>query len=244
MTAKLGPEAQVIVWPKPGDLVFNFPGSATEGITTGVSCDDDEVRVVVLQSVCRAVIVEDQKTSAAVIFAEVKKHFRRVQWEDSYHQGTGRIEKFIRHQRVLLVIDDVDSDKQLKILGMNRVLFGRGTNKTAHRRKQEVQIENNVLGGQGSIKDTAARLRCFRSVQLWEWALKDLMHNSSWSVMDNHQSELAEELAERKHLFCARPQTLFQVIEALDLDSIVPYQSGDATPVARLINRHLGFPAD
>ncbi|GJR02965.1 UDP-N-acetylglucosamine transferase subunit ALG13 [Tanacetum coccineum] len=63
-------------------------------------------------------------------------------------------------------------------------------------------------------------------------------------LMDNHQSELAEELAERKHLFCARPQTLFQVIEALDLDSIVPYQSGDATPVARLINRHLGFPAD
>ncbi|XP_002452045.2 UDP-N-acetylglucosamine transferase subunit ALG13 homolog [Sorghum bicolor] len=27
-------------------------------------------------------------------------------------------------------------------------------------------------------------------------------------LMDNHQSELAEEFAERKHLFCARPQTL------------------------------------
>ncbi|XP_024965411.1 UDP-N-acetylglucosamine transferase subunit ALG13 homolog isoform X1 [Cynara cardunculus var. scolymus] len=56
-------------------------------------------------------------------------------------------------------------------------------------------------------------------------------------LMDNHQSELAEELAERKHLFCGRPQTLYQVIEALDLDSIVPYQSGDASPVAKLINR-------
>lgn len=63
-------------------------------------------------------------------------------------------------------------------------------------------------------------------------------------LMDNHQSELAEELAERKHLFCSHPQTLYQVIESLDLDSIVPYQSGDATPVAKLINRHLGFPAD
>lgn len=63
-------------------------------------------------------------------------------------------------------------------------------------------------------------------------------------LMDNHQSELAEELAERKHLFCAHPQTLYQVIESLDLDSIVPYESGDATPVAKLINRHLGFPAD
>ena len=63
-------------------------------------------------------------------------------------------------------------------------------------------------------------------------------------LMDNHQSELAEELAERKHLVCARPQTLYQAIEALDLDSIIPYQSGDATPVAKLVNRHLGFPAD
>ena len=63
-------------------------------------------------------------------------------------------------------------------------------------------------------------------------------------LMDNHQSELAEELAERKHLFCGRPQTLHQVIEALDLNSIVPYKSGDATRVAKLINRYLGFPSD
>ncbi|KAI3777877.1 hypothetical protein L1987_47680 [Smallanthus sonchifolius] len=63
-------------------------------------------------------------------------------------------------------------------------------------------------------------------------------------LMDNHQSELAEELAERKHLFCARPQTLYQVIKSLNLDTIVPYEPGDANPVARLINKHLGFPAD
>ncbi|XP_071735777.1 uncharacterized protein [Rutidosis leptorrhynchoides] len=64
------------------------------------------------------------------------------------------------------------------------------------------------------------------------------------NLMDNHQSELAEELAERKHLFCGHPKTLYQVIESLDLDSIVRYKSGDATPVAKLINRHLGFPVD
>ncbi|KAJ0487598.1 putative N-acetylglucosaminyldiphosphodolichol N-acetylglucosaminyltransferase [Helianthus annuus] len=34
-------------------------------------------------------------------------------------------------------------------------------------------------------------------------------------LMDNHQSELAEELSERKHLFCARPQTLCEVIKSL-----------------------------
>ncbi|OMO51455.1 hypothetical protein CCACVL1_29784 [Corchorus capsularis] len=35
-------------------------------------------------------------------------------------------------------------------------------------------------------------------------------------LMDNHQSELAEELAERKHLYCARPQTLHQTIADMD----------------------------
>ncbi|XP_076934672.1 uncharacterized protein LOC143601045 [Bidens hawaiensis] len=63
-------------------------------------------------------------------------------------------------------------------------------------------------------------------------------------LMDNHQSELAEELAERKHLFCALPQTLFQVMKSLNLDTIVPYEPGDANPVAKLINKHLGFPVD
>ncbi|XP_010263394.1 PREDICTED: UDP-N-acetylglucosamine transferase subunit ALG13 homolog [Nelumbo nucifera] len=63
-------------------------------------------------------------------------------------------------------------------------------------------------------------------------------------LMDNHQSELAEELAERKHLFCARPQTLHQTIAGMDLESLIPYPPGDARPVAKLINRFLGFPED
>nr|GMD18247.1 UDP-N-acetylglucosamine transferase subunit ALG13 homolog [Ipomoea batatas] len=63
-------------------------------------------------------------------------------------------------------------------------------------------------------------------------------------LMDNHQSELAEELADRKHLFCARPQTLYQTIAGMDLECVVPYQPGDARPVAKLINRHLGFPEE
>lgn len=62
--------------------------------------------------------------------------------------------------------------------------------------------------------------------------------------MDNHQSELAEELAQRKHLFCSHPQMLYQIIAGMDLDSLIPYPSGDATPVSKLINRFLGFPDD
>ncbi|KAK6157802.1 hypothetical protein DH2020_012050 [Rehmannia glutinosa] len=60
-------------------------------------------------------------------------------------------------------------------------------------------------------------------------------------LMDNHQSELAEELAERNHLFCVFPQTLYQTISGMDLGSLVAYQPGDATPVANFINRFLGF---
>ncbi|XP_051146186.1 uncharacterized protein LOC127261823 [Andrographis paniculata] len=60
-------------------------------------------------------------------------------------------------------------------------------------------------------------------------------------LMDNHQSELAEELAERKHLFCARPQTLYETISTMQLDSLLPYEPGDATPVAKFIHRFVGF---
>ena len=63
-------------------------------------------------------------------------------------------------------------------------------------------------------------------------------------LMDNHQSELAEELAERKQLICAHPQTLGETIGAMDLGTLVPYVPGDAEPVVTLINKFLGFPVD
>ncbi|KAK9130084.1 hypothetical protein Sjap_010571 [Stephania japonica] len=63
-------------------------------------------------------------------------------------------------------------------------------------------------------------------------------------LMDNHQSELAEELAEQKHLLCARPQTLHRTISNLNLESLIPHPPGDATPVMKLINKYLGFLVD
>ncbi|XP_074277045.1 uncharacterized protein LOC141600699 [Silene latifolia] len=63
-------------------------------------------------------------------------------------------------------------------------------------------------------------------------------------LMDNHQAELAEELAERRHLFCAHPHTLYNTISSMKLDSLIPYPPGDAKPVAKLINRFLGFPEE
>ncbi|KAH0902643.1 hypothetical protein HID58_042146 [Brassica napus] len=63
-------------------------------------------------------------------------------------------------------------------------------------------------------------------------------------LMDNHQCELAEELEERKHLYCARPHSLNQTLTKMELDSLVRYTPGDGTPVARIIDRFLGFPDD
>ncbi|XP_062004502.1 uncharacterized protein LOC133728929 [Rosa rugosa] len=63
-------------------------------------------------------------------------------------------------------------------------------------------------------------------------------------LMDNHQSELAEELADRKHLYYARPKTLQHIIADMKVESLIPYHPGDATPVAKLINRFLGFSED
>ncbi|KAG9455816.1 hypothetical protein H6P81_000324 [Aristolochia fimbriata] len=63
-------------------------------------------------------------------------------------------------------------------------------------------------------------------------------------LMDNHQSELAEELADRKHLLCARPQNLQETIRTMDLESLIPYPPGDATAIAKGINRFMGFPDD
>ncbi|KAH6798380.1 glycosyltransferase family protein 28, partial [Perilla frutescens var. frutescens] len=76
--------------------------------------------------------------------------------------------------------------------------------------------------GSGSIFETL-RLR------------KPLIVVVNEDLMDNHQSELAEELAERNHLFCARPQTLYETISAMDPNSLVPYQP----VVSNMENKHV-----
>ncbi|KAM7272493.1 hypothetical protein ACFE04_027156 [Oxalis oulophora] len=95
----------------------------------------------------------------------------------------------------------------------------------------ELPCNDTTTSGSGSI---------FESLRLG----KPLIVVVNEDLMDNHQSELAEELAEMKHLYCARPQSLHQTIAEMNLDSLLRYTPGDAKPVAKLINAFLGFPCD
>jgi len=92
-------------------------------------------------------------------------------------------------------------------------------------------VTSFILTGSGSI---------FETLRLG----KPLIVVVNEDLMDNHQSELAEELADRKHLFCARPQTLQETVESMDLNNLLPYMPGDANQVVSLINKFLGFPVD
>ncbi|GKE43738.1 resistance protein [Tanacetum coccineum] len=92
---------------------------------------------------------------------------------------------------------DVDNVEKLNILGKNRAIIGRGSRIIVTTRdasifglvKLDATYEPQLLNENESfvlfcrpavLKDMAARLSCLESVQYWEWALKDLMHNSSW----------------------------------------------------------------
>lgn len=48
-------------------------------------------------------------------------------------------------------------------------------------------------------------------------------------LMDNHQSELAEELARRNHSLCARPRELYQTMRGMNLESLLPYTPANTT---------------
>ncbi|KAL2620626.1 hypothetical protein R1flu_000831 [Riccia fluitans] len=60
-------------------------------------------------------------------------------------------------------------------------------------------------------------------------------------LMDNHQSELADELAERKFLYTASPETLVDTLRTMRLDTLVPYQSTEPSALAGTLDQFLGF---
>lgn len=85
-----------------------------------------------------------------------------------------------------------------------------------------------VCAGSGSIFET---LRANRPLVV---VVNDLL-------MDNHQSELAEELADRKHLVCASPATLIDTLRHMDLQALVPYPPSNSLALVNTLDRFLGF---
>lgn len=61
-------------------------------------------------------------------------------------------------------------------------------------------------------------------------------------LMDNHQCELAEELAARKHLvYASSPATLIETLKNMELPSLVPYPPSNPLAVVSALNQYLGF---
>lgn len=61
------------------------------------------------------------------------------------------------------------------------------------------------------------------------------------ALMDNHQRELADDLAAQGYLLCARPETLIDTIINFDGSALKPYPAQEATGIARKIDEFMGF---
>mmetsp|Transcript_18847 Transcript_18847/g.32188 ORF Transcript_18847/g.32188 Transcript_18847/m.32188 type:complete len:178 (-) Transcript_18847:710-1243(-) len=60
-------------------------------------------------------------------------------------------------------------------------------------------------------------------------------------LMDNHQVELAEQLAGMGHLVCARSSELVSVLESVDFSKLKPYVPGSPAKVAAHISVAVGM---
>ncbi|KAI5079450.1 hypothetical protein GOP47_0004929 [Adiantum capillus-veneris] len=64
------------------------------------------------------------------------------------------------------------------------------------------------------------------------------------ALMDNHQAELAEELAAQKYLMYASPSTLSETVTNMDLNLLVPYKPSNSAALVKSLNSFLGFRDD
>ena len=59
--------------------------------------------------------------------------------------------------------------------------------------------------------------------------------------MGNHQAELADELAKRRHIVTVHgPENLVDALKTVDLDALEPYVPGNPATIANEINKLIG----
>lgn len=58
-------------------------------------------------------------------------------------------------------------------------------------------------------------------------------------LMDNHQEELARDLAEQHFVVCSYPSQMYQVLQSLDVTTLMPFPKHDPTKFCAFINRVL-----
>ncbi|KZT67772.1 glycosyltransferase family 1 protein [Daedalea quercina L-15889] len=64
------------------------------------------------------------------------------------------------------------------------------------------------------------------------------------SLLDNHQQELADALADLGHLKTCTTDNLAQTIESLDEVSLVPFPQFDGSRFREMLDEEMGFPPD
>lgn len=72
-------------------------------------------------------------------------------------------------------------------------------------------------------------------------AKKKLVVVANDTLMDNHQKELAEELADRNLIVHADPVHLLESLQRVHTVSLRPYKAGNASEIAREIDACMGW---
>ncbi|KAJ1526361.1 hypothetical protein ONE63_009509 [Megalurothrips usitatus] len=61
------------------------------------------------------------------------------------------------------------------------------------------------------------------------------------SLMDNHQTELAEKLFEDSHVFYCSPASLCRLLQTMDLSHLRPFPPGQTLTIAKFLDEVCGF---
>ncbi|GMH10445.1 hypothetical protein Nepgr_012286 [Nepenthes gracilis] len=186
----------------------------------------------------------------------MRRQRREDKEESSYRDNTAKLRSLYPgttlFDALVKEVDTPEVKKELYAKGFTHLLIqiGRGSHIPSKSTGEDGALAVDYFTFSSSIAETlrsaslvishAGSGSIFETLR----AGKPLIVAVNEDLMDNHQAELAEELAERKHLFCTRPHMLHRTIADMKIESLIPYLPGDAKPVANLINRFLGFPED